>query len=46
MQALFDIIDFIGAIGQGISALVAIGLIFTGRLTIRSFRKIPWWLWL
>jgi hypothetical protein len=42
MHAVFDIIDYIGVIGQGAGALVAIGLIFTGCLTIRSFSKSSW----
>jgi hypothetical protein len=42
MNAILDIIDFIGTAGQGIGALISIGLIFTGRLTIRNFLESSW----
>ncbi|MGO4389549.1 hypothetical protein AB4Y85_18655 [Microvirga sp. 2YAF29] len=46
MREILDIIDAIGTIGQGVAALATVGLILAGRLTIRSFRKQSWWLWL
>lgn len=37
MYAILDMINFIADLGQVITALFAIALIFTGRLTIRNF---------
>jgi hypothetical protein len=43
MGAILDMIDFMGGIGRGVGALIAIGLIFTGRLTVRNFVKKAQW---
>ncbi|WP_281432962.1 hypothetical protein [Microvirga terrestris] len=37
MYAILDMINFIADLGQVVSALCAIVLVFVGRLTIRNF---------